>query len=49
MATFPDIASEVTIDLAVKTRHLVVAVWDRRLHAGAAAEGLALSPAVLEP
>ncbi len=34
--------------LAVKTPDLIVAVWDRRLHAGVAAERLALAPATLE-
>lgn len=34
--------------LAVDTPHLVVAVWDRRLHAGASAEGLSLAPHMLD-
>lgn len=34
--------------LAVRTPDLIVAVWDRRLHAGVAAERLALAPATLE-
>jgi hypothetical protein len=33
--------------LEVDAASLVVAVWDRRLHAGAAAEGLAVAPAAL--
>lgn len=33
--------------LEIGTDDLVVAVWDRRLHAGAAAEGMAVSPANL--
>lgn len=35
--------------LAVPDPDLVVAVWDRRLHAGAAAERLAVAPATLPP
>lgn len=34
--------------LALDTADLVVAVWDRRLHAGAIAAGLAVAPATLE-
>lgn len=34
--------------LAVHPADLVVAVWDRRLHAGAVAEGLAVAPATLD-
>jgi hypothetical protein len=34
--------------LAVADPDLVVAVWDRRLHAGVAAAGLYLAPASLE-
>lgn len=34
--------------LAVDSPGLVVAVWDRRLHAGAVAERLAVAPATLE-
>jgi hypothetical protein len=33
--------------LALGSRHLTVAVWDKRLHAGAAAAGLAVAPATL--
>ncbi|MFP4512495.1 MAG: type II toxin-antitoxin system VapC family toxin [Acidimicrobiales bacterium] len=33
--------------LALGTTDLTVAVWDKRLHAGAAAEGLAVAPATL--
>jgi uncharacterized protein len=33
--------------MTVPANELVVAVWDRRLHAGATAEGLATSPATL--
>lgn len=35
--------------LAVADPALVVAVWDRRLHAGVVAAGLGVAPAVLEP
>jgi predicted nucleic acid-binding protein len=35
--------------LEIGTFDLVVAVWDRRLHTGAVAEGLAVAPAYLEP
>ena len=35
--------------LAVGSSELVVAVWDRRLHAGAEAEALAVAPAQLTP
>jgi predicted nucleic acid-binding protein len=35
--------------LAVADPDLVVAAWDRRLHAGAAAERLAVTPAALPP
>ena len=35
--------------LVVPSAHLVVAIWDRRLHAGAAEERLALAPASLDP
>jgi hypothetical protein len=35
--------------LAVGDTDLVVAVWDRRLHAGAQAAGLRVAPAHLEP
>lgn len=35
--------------LAVGTADLIVAVWDRRLHAGVVAERLAVAPARLEP
>ncbi len=34
--------------LALATDDVVVAVWDRRLHAGARAEGLAVAPAQLD-
>lgn len=34
--------------LVVADRDLVMAVWDRRLHAGARAAGLAVAPAVLD-
>jgi hypothetical protein len=34
--------------LAVDSPDLVVAVWDRRLHAGAVAERLAVAPATLD-
>ena len=30
--------------LEIDASHLVVAVWDRRLHTGAAAEGLVVAP-----
>ena|SRR5438067_4506850 len=33
--------------LAVGSAHLVLAVWDHRLHAGAAAAGLAVAPATV--
>ncbi len=35
--------------LAISDTDLVVAVWDRRLHAGAHAAGLRVAPAHLEP
>ena len=35
--------------LAIADTDLVVAVWDRRLHAGAQAAGLRVAPARLEP
>ena len=35
--------------LAIGDTDLVVAVWDRRLHAGAQAAGLRVAPAQLEP
>lgn len=35
--------------LAAVTSDLIVAVWDRRLHAGMVAERLAVAPARLEP
>ncbi len=34
--------------LAIDSPGLLVAVWDRRLHAGAVAEGLAVAPASLD-
>ena len=34
--------------LAVGSADLVVAVWDRRLHAGAVAEGVAVAPLSLD-
>ena len=34
--------------LEIDASHLVVAVWDRRLHAGAAAEGLVVAPRNLQ-
>lgn len=34
--------------MAVDSPNFVVAVWDRRLHAGAIAEGLAVAPATLD-
>ena len=35
--------------LAIEDADLIVAVWDRRLHAGAQAVGLGLAPAQLKP
>lgn len=35
--------------LAVAAAEVTVAVWDKRLHAGARAAGFAVAPAVLEP
>lgn len=34
--------------LAVESADVIVAVWDRRLHAGVVAEGLAVAPATLD-
>ncbi|HXH56245.1 MAG TPA: hypothetical protein VNL12_02985 [Iamia sp.] len=39
----------VYFDSSLDTSDLVVAVWDRRLHAGATAEHLAVAPATLGP
>lgn len=35
--------------LAMSVPDLIVAVWDRRLHAGAVAAGVAVAPATLDP
>jgi uncharacterized protein len=35
--------------LAIGDPDLVIAVWDRRLHAGAAAAGIRVAPATLQP